>query len=73
MLPASMLLDLKHPTYAYVLVMDLACDNIYGTLLNNTGQRIFPKLRPEITIFLDLRAEVKVGYATLSDPKMLRI
>ena len=51
MLPASMLLDLKHPTYAYVLVMDLACDKIYGTLLNNIGQPIFLKLRPEITIY----------------------
>ena len=52
MFSVSMLLDLKHPAYAwYVMVMDLACDTFMERHLTTLDNSFFKKkLMPEIKV-----------------------
>ena len=50
MLPASVLLDLKHPAYAWCNGNVSSMLHIYGTLFDNTRQPVFLKLIPEIKV-----------------------
>ena len=67
MLPTSMLLELKHPAYAwYVVVMYLSCDTFIERHLTTLDSTFFYKLMPEIKVTV----AAKLYMYSLRDPKM---